>query len=691
MSALTNTVRVVALVLLPVVAASPAPEESNPAAPAPSLIMGTAWYPEQWPQGRWDKDLALMEAAHMTVVRVGEFAWSTLEPEEGKFELEWLERAIAQAARHHIQAVLGTPSAAPPAWLTGRYPDVLRVDEDGRPEEHGNRQQFSFSSPRYRTLARRIADKLAVRFGHNPNVIGWQIDNEIQPPSFDAVTKEQFHRWLQHKYGRIQELNRHWSTAYWSQTYDDFAEVPLHSKNENPGLLLDFKHFVTETWLSYVEDQVQAIRAHAAARQFITTNTMHWNAGFDHYLVHRPLDLAAWDEYVESDRYAWLDQAVQHDLVRGYERRNFWVMETQPAFVNWRPVNRALDPGQMREIAWQAVGHGADAVLYWQWRSALNGQEQYHGTLLGADGTPVPAYREVEKIGAEFEQAGPVIAGTTPHSAVAMLQSYDSRWAIDFQRHHKDFDPVEEFSAFYRPLALVAQAIDIVSPDTPLEAYRLVVAPALNVVSQSQAQRLADYVRSGGHLVLGPRSGMKDPYNALWPQGQPGPLTELVGGRVEQYYALDQPVAVAGEPGTGRAAIWAEALSAHSPDTQVVMRYGSTNGWLEGQAAVLTRRVGTGSVTYIGAWLDATLLRKVTDRLLAAAGVKPIIAGVSSDVEVCERSGNGKQLWIIINHGDSPQAVHLPFPMRRLLAAAPTGDVIQLGPHDVGVLEAPQK
>ena len=279
MSTFANTVRAVALVLVPAVAA---PDESRAVAAAPSLMMGSAWYPEQWPQVRWDQDLALMEAAHMNVVRVGEFAWSTLEPQEGRFEFDWLERAIAQAARHHIRVVLGTPSAAPPAWLTSRYPDTLRVDEDGRTEEHGNRQQFSFSSPRYRTLARRIAEKMAIRFGHDPNVIGWQIDNEIQPPSFDAVTKEQFHRWLQQKYRRIQELNRHWSTAYWSEAYDDFAEVPLHSKNQNPGLLLDFKHFVTDTWLSYVENQVQAIRPHADARQFITTNTMHWNAGFDH-------------------------------------------------------------------------------------------------------------------------------------------------------------------------------------------------------------------------------------------------------------------------------------------------------------------------------------------------------------------------------------------------------------------------
>ena len=642
-----------------------------------------------------------MDAAHIDVVRMAEFAWSTLEPREGQFDFEWLDRAIAQAARHHIRVVLGTPSAAPPAWLTSKYPDVLRVDEEGHADEHGNRQQFSFTSPRYRTLAREIAEKLAARYGHNPNVVGWQIDNEVGPPSFDAETKAQFHRWLQQKYHTVAELNRHWTTAYWSQTYDDFAQVPMHSKNENPGLLLDWKLFVTDVWASYVENQVKVIREHAEPRQFITTNTMHWNGGFDHYVMHRSLDLAAWDEYVANGRYDWLDYAVQHDLVRGYKRQNFWLMETQPAFVNWWPVNRSLDPGQVREVAWQAVGHGADAVLYWQWRSPLNGQEQYHGSLLGADGTPVPVYAEVQKIGAEFARAGDALAGTTPHSRVALLQSYESRWAIDFQRHNKDFDPVEEFDAFYRPLELGAQSVDVIAADAPLENYALVVAPALNVLSSAQAEHLADYVRRGGHLVLGPRSGMKDPYNALWPQRQPGPLVTLLGGRVEQFYALDQPVAVTGGAGTGQATIWAEALEPLAPDTHVGMTYGASQGWLDGKPALLTRQVGKGTITYLGAWLEPALMSKFATQLLADAGVKPIMAGIPADVEICERSGGGKKIWIIINHGRSAQAVRLPLPVKDILVSGSSSDsngnsassdgssvgTIQLAAHDVAVVD----
>jgi len=659
----------------------------------PALLVGTAWYPEQWPQSRWAKDLELMQAAHLDVVRVGEFAWSTMEPREGVYDFTWLDRAIAQAARHHIYVVIGTPTAAPPAWLTSKYPDTLRVDEDGRRDEHGNRQQFSFSSPRYRELARQIASRLAARYGHNPDVIGWQIDNELGPPSFDAETRRQFHAWLQRKYGTIANLNRRWTTAYWSETYDRFDEIPMHSKDENPGLLLEFMRFVSDTWASYAANQVSAIRAHADPRQFITTNTLGWGSQFDQQVMHRQLDMAAWDEYVPDGHFAWLEQAVQHDLVRGYKNADFWVMETQPAFVNWWPVNSALPPYAMRELAWQAVGHGANAVLYWQWRSALNGQEQYHGTLLGPDGTPVPAYGVVRGIAADMARAAAALAGTSPRSEVAMLQSYDSRWAIDLQRHQADFRVVKEFGAFYAPLERYAQSVDVISPDAPLGRYRLVVAPALNVLSAAQARHLADYVRAGGHLVLGPRSGMKDADDALWPQRQPGPLASLLGGRVEEYYALDSSVPLAGVLGSGQAAVWAEALSAHDPDTQVLMRYGKSNGWLDGKAAVITRKVGKGSITYIGAWLDPALMQNVLDDFLRAAHVTPLIPGVSESVEVCQRVGAGRRVWILINHGDDAHTIRLPSPAMPVLAgdADATTASVTLAPHSVHVLETPLK
>lgn len=652
----------------------------------PPLLVGAAWYPEQWTEARWDADLSLMEAAHIHLARIGEFAWSAMEPAEGKYDFGWLDRAIALAAKHHICIVLGTPTAAPPAWLTTKYPDTLRMDENGVRDEHGNRQQFSFASERYRRFAHEIAEKMAERYGNNPNVVGWQLDNEYAAPSFDPEAKAQFHAWLKAKYGTIANLNDHWTTSYWSQTYDNFDEIPVREKEENPGLLLDWKHFVSDTWKSYSANQISAIRPHADKRQFITTNTMGWFDGFDAYIVHSNLDMAAWDDYIGNEHYDWLDNGARHDLTRGFKNKNFWVMETQPAFVNWNAVNSTLARGQVRDMAWQAIGHGSDAVEYWQWRSALNGQEQYHGVLVGADGTPVPVYDEVKQIGEEFDKAAAALAGTTPQSWVALINDYDSRWAINFQRHNRHFDPVAEMDAFYRPLYTQAQSVDVISVHAPLDSYKLVVAPGLNVLSKESADHLLDWVKEGGNLVLGPRSGMKDEYNSLHTERQPGPLVDALGGRVEQFYALEDKVSVSGELGEGTASLWAEQLSTKSPETQVLLRYGASNGWLDHQPAVITRKVGKGSITYVGAWLDDELLSKLTASLLQKSGVQAIVPHAPDGVEVCLRKGNDHSVLILINHNTHDAQVNLPREMRDLLGNTSRGSV-DLPAYGVAVLE----
>ena len=652
------------------------------------LLVGAAWYPEQWPESQWDHDLALMEAAHIDVVRVGEFAWSTMEPAEGQYNFAWLDRAIALAAQHHICVVLGTPTAAPPAWLTTKYPETLRVSEDGQRAEHGNRQQFSFTDPHYRKLAHDIAEQMAIHFGHNPNVVGWQLDNEYAEPDFGPSAQQQFHQWLQKKYGTIANLNRRWATAYWSQTYDSFDEIPVRARDENPALLLDWKRFVSDVWKSYSLNQISAIRPHADPRQFITTNTMGWFDGFNEYTVHSVLDLAAWDDYIDSDHYDYLENGARHDLTRGYKMKDFWVMETEPAFVNWRPTNTALQKGQVRDIAWQAVGHGANTVEYWQWRSAPNGQEEYHGTLVGADGTPVPVYYEIQQVGKEFAAAGPEISGTSPHSEVALVNDFDSRWAITFQKHSADFDPVAEMLAFYRPLRTQSQAVDVISIDTPLDGYKLVELPALNVISQAAADRLMAYVRQGGHLLLGPRTGMKNEFNALQPERQPGPLADFLGGRVDQFYALDSDVPVSGAFGDGTANIWAEQLQTESPDTKVLMTYGRSNGWLDGQPAAITRKVGQGTITYVGAWFDPATMSRMTAQLLDDAGVNPILPGVPDGVEVCRRSDAQKSILVVINHNTTEEHVALPEPMRELIDEPRMVSAVNLPPYGVAVLES---
>ncbi|HXO33522.1 MAG TPA: beta-galactosidase [Candidatus Acidoferrales bacterium] len=670
-------------------AQSPAPRQAPIPTQIPgqdAILMGAAWYPEQWPESRWDEDLRLMEAANLKVVRIAEFAWSRMEPSEGHYDFDWLERAIKLAAKHHIVSVLGTPTATPPAWLTQKYPETLRAEPSGQRVTHGNRAHASASSPRYRELCRQIAEQMAIRFGHNPDVVGWQIDNEYGYAlmSFDDGTRRQFQDWLRTKFETLDSLNTHWTTSYWSQTYDNWGEIPIPIGEHNPGLMLDWKRFVTYTWTSYQQNQIDAIRKHAEPRQFITGNFMGFFDGFDHYAITEPLTFASWDDYVGSGHVEAAYNGLTHDLTRGFKRQNFWVMETQPGAVNWSALNNFLNRGEARAMAWQAVGHGADDVNYWQWRSALNGQEEIHGVLIGPDGTPVPFYNEVSQTAHEFARVESSFRDTTPVSQVALLFSYDSHWALQFQKHTQKYDDVELLKTYYRVLRRISQSVDLVGAYAPLDSYKLVVAPSLNVLPKDLADHLLEYVRQGGHLVLGPRSGMKDEFNALLPQRQPGFLVDALGARVEQYYALEKDVPVSGALGSGEASIWAEQLKSQAGGDEVLLQYGRSNGWLDDQPAIITRAYGKGRITYIGAVLDEKLMATAAEWMTQKSDVTPVFGAVPEGVEVSRRVGPGKQIFVLINYAPESRRVTLPHSMQLVLDGR-QADAVDLPPYGVAV------
>jgi beta-galactosidase len=420
---------------------------------------------------------------------------------------------------------------------------------------------------------------------------------------------------------------------------------------------------------------------------WITHNFMGWFDGFDHYALTEDLDLASWDWYVGTGHHDYLTSGAVHDLTRGFKRRNFWVIETQPGSINWSPINNMLNRGEARAMAWHAVAHSADAVLYWQWRSALGGQEQYHGTLVDPSGQPRPFYEEVQQLGRDFAAVSSLLAGSTVVSEVALLNSYDSRWSIQWQRHHRDFDYVAHFNHYYRLLAARNIAADIISADTPLDNYKLVIAPALLMLNESRAARLRDFVARGGHLVLTIRCGMKDGYNALLPLRQPGPLADLAGVEVEEYYALLQPVPVSGEWLAGTSRLWAERLRVRDEaGTQVIARYGESNGWLDGHPAVTVHPHGQGRVVFVGAYLDEVSQQSLLDHITSTAGVQPVME-VPAGVEARRRvNAAGEEIFIVINHERAEQFVPLPWPAREHLSGQSVGEELRLAPYGVAVL-----
>ncbi len=633
---------------------------------ASKLHVGASYYPEHWSEDHWTEDIRLMKEARMTVARMGEFAWSSLEPSAGDFRLDWLERVIRQLADSGIASVLGTPTAGPPAWLVSQHPDMLAVDEYGRRAQIGNRCHYCVNSPEFHVAVRKIVNALGERFGSNANVIGWQLDNEFHRVCYCDRCRKHFQNFLQVRYGSLDVLNERWSTSYWSQTYSAWDQIPIPIGAHNPGLMLEFKHFITASYRKFQRLQVDTLRPYVPERVWITHNFMRWFDGYDHYDMSADLDIASWDWYVGMGNHNYLSSGVLHDLVRGFKQQNFWLIETQPGSINWKPVNTTLDRGETRTMAWHAVAHGADAILYWQWRSALGGQEQLHGTLVDQSGKPRPFYEEAQQLGRDFETVSPLLAGSEIKASVAMLNDYDSLWAIQWQPHHRDFDYVEHFTQYYRPLAALNVPVDVVGARGLVDArklagYKLVIAPALVFQDQAIVEVLKAYVEGGGHLVLTARCGLKDPYNALLPQRQPGGLREIAGVEVEDYYALLKPVPVTADGFQGESNLWAERLALiGEKNAQVIARYGKCNGWLDGQIAISVNEYGRGRVYYVGAYLDDASQQSLLDQILETARVDTLVT--EAGVEIIARTQPaGDEIVIVINHNSTEASVQLPW------------------------------
>ena len=655
------------------------------------LHLGASYYPEHWPEDRWPEDIRLMREAGLTVVRMGEFAWSSLEPSAGEFRFDWLERVISLLASAGIVTVIGTATAAPPNWLVQQHPDLLAVNTNGQRAQVGNRCHYCATSPEFYAAVQRLVNAMGERFGSNPSVIGWQFDNEFHRICFCDRCRRLFQDYLQDQYGSLENLNERWSTRYWSQTYSAWEQIPIPIGPHNPGLMLEFKHFNTESYYKFQRLQVDSLRPYIPEGVWMTHNFMKWFDGYDHYIMSKDLDIASWDWYVGMGHHDYLSSGVLHDLIRGFKHKNFWLIETQPGSINWKPINTTLDKGEARAMAWHAVGHGADAILYWQWRSALGGQEQYHGTLVDQSGQPRPFYKEVQKLGKKFANTSSILAGSEIKASVAMLNDYDSLWSIQWQPHHRDFDYVEHFTHYYRFLASINVPVDVISArglqeTGKLTGYRLVIAPALLFQNQAMVKMLQEYVAQGGHLVLTVRCGMKDEYNALLPSRQPGELAEIAGVEVEEYYALQEPVPVVGNWFEGQSKLWAERLAlVGKKKALVIARYGKSNGWLDNQIAITVHSYGKGLVYYVGVYLEEAAQQTLLDRVLKTAAVTTIVT--SPGIEICTRQrSDGEKVYIAINHTSTENTLRMPWPVFDHLTKVEFAEELKLAAFGVAVL-----
>lgn len=591
--------------------------------------LGVCYYPEHWPETMWEDDARRMSELGISTVRIGEFAWSRLEPSPGVYRLDWMEQAINILHDNGLEVIVGTPTATPPRWVVDRHPEIVPVNRNGKSQTFGSRRHYTFAHRGYLEECKRIVTVLAKRFGDHPAVIGWQTDNEYgchdTTRSFSSVDRVEFQNWLAAKYQSPDVLNRAWGNVFWSMEISAFNEIELPSTTvteANPAHWMDFYRFASAMVVRFNKVQVDILRKYAPGRDLIH-NFMGRTLEFDHFNVASDLDVSAWDSYPlgfledRSDQPdAWKQayskagdpdfQAFHHDLYRATSSGRMWVMEQQPGPVNWAPQNPAPKAGMVRLWSWEAIAHGAEVVSYFRWRQAPFAQEQMHSGLLRPDNILAEGGVEAAEIAKELELVGGL---SNSDAEIAILFDYQSAWAWQIQPQGSEFDYFRLVFDFYRCLRQLGYSIDFISLDAQdWNRYKLILAPGLFSWGNNTREQIEAFE---GTIFVGPRSGSKTEKFTIpdsLPPDLPAEILDLKISRVESLRS-DCPVAV---QNGGSFQYWRE--HAEVENQALIVERGE-----DGYPAVIRQ----GDRYYVCGWPDQEMLLRMLGSVGAEIGLPP--------------------------------------------------------------------
>ncbi len=662
------------------------------------FLWGAAYYPEHGELATLDLDAGRMREAGMNTVRMAEFAWDLMEPEEGRFDFALFDEAIARLGAKGIRTILCTPTAAPPRWLTLKHPEILRVDARGIVQRHGSRQHASTASDLFREYSRRITRAMAAHFRENPHVIGWQTDNEFNCHFSEDHSRAAELAWadfLREKFGDdIGSLNRTWGTAFWAQTYNRFEDVPLPVRSApthlNPAHHLDYFRFIAWSVARFQHDQVEILRE-VQPRWWITHNGLFRLVDYRGQFG-RDLDVLGLDVYPQfiwDPRERGAGQAWALDAARAWTG-NFIIPEHQSGpggqtdYFHDNP-----EPGELRRMLYTSLAHGADSILLFRWRSAHFGAEEYWCGVLDHDNVPRRRYAEVAQVGAELARVGPAVLGTHVAIDVAIAGTdFDNTHAHE-TLHFGLPAPDEVAAELHGHLWRAGVRVGVVHPGDALDGVKLYIVPHLALVDPAWLPRLEAWVRAGGVLVLGARSGTKDLDNNVVTDPLPGPWRALVGATVVEYGRQNSPVQrpleleIAGQPVVSTH--WYEQLEPDD-DAEPWLRW--TTRHLAGSTAGTSRALGRGRVIYVGTYLNGAAAEALVPELVKLAGVEPALPGLPAGLEVTCREGAGRRLWFVINHNEAPVSVRLPTG-RDLVSDREVSGLVELPARGVVVLQMP--
>ncbi|MBO1752632.1 beta-galactosidase [Actinotalea sp. BY-33] len=677
----------------------------------PRIAYGGDYNPEQWPAEVWDEDHRAFDLARIDTLTVGVFVWALTQPEEDTYDLTVLEQALDRAHAEGRRVCLATGTGAVPPWLAHEYPEVCRVDFEGRRHVYGQRHNACHSSPAYRRLATALAGRVAESFADHPAVVAWHINNEYG--GYDGgcwcdLCAGEFRTWLQGRYGDLDRLNEAWNTLFWSHRFTAWEQiVPPNKLSEHwrgpnhtafQGITLDYLRFTSENMLRTFREEKEAIREHSDLP--VTTNFMGMFRPLDYHRWSEHLDFASWDNYPPDGRPA-SRMALTHALMRGLkDGQPFWLMEQTPTVTASRDVNPVKRPGVMGLWSWQAVAHGADAVLFFQMRQSRGASEKYHGAVLNHAGrTDTRSFQEVARLGAQLEGLGDRTLGARTPADVALLFDWDSWWAVEISdgpNRHLSYQ--QTMIDHHRSLWEAGAQVDVVPVTADLTGYDVVVAPLLHMVTGDLAERLADVAERGGTVVTGVLSGRVDEDDNAFLTDVPGPLADLLGIRVDETDAqapgVMNPVTLAAARGKDGAPTPDRLVSEASlvfdlvlpRGAEVVGTYGAD--FYAGTAAVTRNRYGQGEAWYVGTCLDQAGLDWVLRRVLDRHGLVGPFADVVG-LEHAVREVDGRRYEFLLHHGDEAVDVGAHVAGVELLSGRPVskGQSLRLEPTDVLVIE----
>jgi beta-galactosidase len=651
------------------------------------MTVGVYYYPEAWPRAQWARDIANIKSHGFEFVHMAEFAWAVMEPADGRFDFAWLDENVRLAAAQGLKVVLCTPSAAPPVWLARKHPEILMLDARGRRMNHGSREHATWSSPMYRRYVERVVDEMARRYGSNPAVWGWQIDNEVshygREYSYAEVDRDKFRAWLRTRYGDVKRLNDAWGSAFWSQTYSSFDEIDIPNPDDlvaavNEHALLDFQRFFAEEAADYVRFQAGVLRR-SIRNQWVTTNFMHLHRAVSPPLSAKDLEIVTWTLYpVHGDIGPGplgfrLGDGTAISFMGDFARNVNGVaglMELQPGQVNWGRVNPMPYPGAVRNWILRAFALGSRLLCTYRYRQPLYGNEQFHHGIVGTDGvslTPggaeyVQAMRELRLL-RENRPAAPREPERYAVRRTALLYNVDNRFALDNHTQTARWDSMGHLLKYQRALQSLGAPVDVVGEERALEGYPFAIAPAYQLVDAALVARWRRYAERGGRLILSLRTGLEDRSGHFWEGPWAAPILDLIGARVASYDVLPAPrtghVQSALSPASHEWGVWSEVLKP-GPEASVLARH--ADQFYAGEAAAVTRKLGKGSVTYVGVeTLSGELEKEIVRHVMRDAGVA--VEDYPDQLFVDWRDG----FWIASNFSSVEQAAPIPAGVRPLV------------------------